>query len=237
MRAALISREPHLLGARSHKRQNVNCQHTAVRHRDQERCDSLCTAPKAAHRSVCGVAVGRTGNVRRMNESTKHPRGGLKDQLALLRRRLLQRGRSSRRDIDELIQEGFLRLCLYQRSQKVPVRDPVGFLVEAVEKVHIDRARRAVLTQRIFSDQSVEEVDCVDTNSPEQDAELQELIERIEWSLAAANPRTREAFLLHRFDGRSSAEIAEQLGISSRAVRDHIAKALLLIDNALSRDE
>ncbi len=171
-----------------------------------------------------------------MNEQTKHLRGGLKDQLALLRRRLLQRGRSSRRDLDELIQEGFLRLCRYQQTQKAPIRDPVAFLVEAVEKVHIDRARRAVLTQRIFSDQSVEELDCVDTNSPEQDAEAHELIERIEWSLAAANPRTREAFLLHRFDGLSSAEIAEQLGISARAVRDHIAKALLLIDNELLRE-
>jgi RNA polymerase sigma-70 factor (ECF subfamily) len=108
--------------------------------------------------------------------------------------------------------------------------------VEAVEKLHIDRAHRAVLTQRIFSDQSVEEVDCVDTNSPEHDAELQELIERIEWSLAAANPRTREAFLLHRFEGMSSTEIAERFGISSRAVRDHIAKALLLIDHELLRE-
>lgn len=172
-----------------------------------------------------------------MNESTKHLRGGgLKDQLALLRRRLLQRGRSSRRDVDDLIQEGFLRLCLYQQAKKEPVRDPVAFLVEVVEKVHIDRARRAVLTHRIFSDQSVEEVDCADPSSPEQDAEMQELLERIEWSLAAANPRTREAFLLHRFEGRSSAEIAEHLGISSRAVRDHIAKALLLIDSALLRE-
>ena len=198
------------------------------------------TDTKRSRRPVSDVDVDvdvvRLANVRRMNESPKHLRGGIKDQLALLRRRLLQRGRSSRRDIDELIQEGFLRLCLYQRAQKNPVRDPVAFLVEAVEKLHIDRARRAVLTQRIFSDQSFEEVDCVDTNSPEQDAEVQELIERIEWSLSAANPRTREAFLLHRFEGMSSAKIAERFGISSRAVRDHIAKALLLIDHELLRE-
>jgi RNA polymerase sigma factor (sigma-70 family) len=172
-----------------------------------------------------------------MNERTKHLRDGLKDQLALLRRRLLQRGRSSRRDIDELIQEGFLRLCLYQQAQKAPVRDPVGFLVDVVEKVHIDRLRRAALTQRIFSDQPVEEVEYVDTaSSPEQDAEAQELIERIERSLAAANPRTREAFLLHRFGGKSYAEIAKQLSISTQAVTNHIAKALLLIDNELLRE-
>ena len=171
-----------------------------------------------------------------MNERAKHLPGGLKDQLVLLRRRLLQRGRSSRKDLDELIQEGFLRLCRYQQEQKALVRDPVAFLVEAVEKVHIDRVRRAALTQRIFSDQPFEEVDCEDSNSPELDAEAHELIERIEWTLATANPRTREAFLLHRFCGMSYVEIADRLSISTRAVTNHIAKALLLIDNELLRE-
>jgi RNA polymerase sigma-70 factor (ECF subfamily) len=108
--------------------------------------------------------------------------------------------------------------------------------VDVVEKVHIDRVRRATLTRRIFSSQTIEEVDCVDTASlPEQDAEACELIERIERSLAAANPRTREAFLLHRFDGMSYAEIGARFSISTRAVTKHIAKALLLIDNELLR--
>jgi RNA polymerase sigma factor (sigma-70 family) len=172
-----------------------------------------------------------------MNERTKHLRDGLKEQLAFLRRLLLQRGRSSRKDIDELIQEGFVRLCRYQKERQAPVRDPVAFLVDVVEKVHIERLRRATLTQRIFSDQPFEDVDYIDTaSSPEQDAEAQELIERIEWTLAAANPRTREAFLLHRFGGMSYAEIARRLSISTQAVTNHIAKALLLIDNELLRE-
>ena len=164
-------------------------------------------------------------------------RNALTDQLAALRRRLLQRGRSSRRDIDDLIQEGFLRLYLYQQERKVPVRDPVGFLVDVVEKVHIDRVRRATITRRIFSDRPLEEVDCADTGSlPEQDAEAHQLIARIEKTLAAANPRTREAFLLHRFEGMSYVEIAERFSISTRAVTNHIAKALVLIDNELLRE-
>jgi RNA polymerase sigma factor (sigma-70 family) len=156
--------------------------------------------------------------------------------LAFLRRLLLRRGRSNRNDIDELIQEGFLRLCRYQQEQNMTVRDPVAFLVNAVEKVHIDHVRRATLARRIFSDQPYQEVDCVEvTSSAEQDAEAHELIERIESSLAAANPRTREAFLLHRFEGMSYAEIAKRLCISTKAVTNHIAKAMLLIDNELSR--
>ncbi len=109
--------------------------------------------------------------------------------------------------------------------------------MDVAEKVRIDHYRRAALTQRIFSDQPFEEIDCADTaSSAEQDAEAHELVERIERSLAAANPRTREAFLLHRFDGMSYGEIAGQLGISTRAVTNHIAKALLLIDAELLRE-
>jgi RNA polymerase sigma-70 factor (ECF subfamily) len=167
----------------------------------------------------------------------KELRNALADQLAALRRRLIQRGRSSRRDVDDLIQEGFLRLCLYQQERKVPVRDPVAFLVDVVEKAHIDRLRRATITRRIFSDQPLEEVDCADTGSlPEQDVEACQLIARIEKSLASANPRTREAFLLHRFDGMSYLEIAERFSISTRAVTKHIAKALILIDSELMRE-
>ncbi len=172
-----------------------------------------------------------------MNERKKHLHAELKDQLTLLRRRLLKRGRSNRQDVDELVQEGFLRLCRYQQEQAAPVRDQVACLVDVVAKVHIDRVRRATRTRRIFSDQPVEVFDCVDTaSSAEQDVEAHELIERIESCLSAANPRTREAFLLHRFEGMSYAEIAKQLGISTRAVTNHIAKALLLVDNALLRE-
>ena len=167
----------------------------------------------------------------------KQLRDAISDQLAALRRRLLRRGRSSRRDIDDLIQEGFLRLCLYQQERKVPVRDPVAFLVDVVEKVQIDRLRRATISRRIFSDRPLEEIDCADTASlPEQDLEAHQLIVRIEKSLASANPRTREAFLLHRFDGMSYLEIAERFSISTRAVTNHIAKALVLIDSELLRE-
>jgi RNA polymerase sigma factor (sigma-70 family) len=172
-----------------------------------------------------------------MNARTRKSGGGLLEQLAALRRRLIQRGRSRGADLDDLIQEGCLRLCVYEQEQKAPVRDPVAFLVDVVEKVHIDRVRRATLTRRIFSDQPFEEVDCVDTGSlPEQQAEAHELIERMERSLVAANPRTREAFLLHRFDGMSYEEIARRFNISTRSVAKHIAKALVLIDNELLRE-
>jgi RNA polymerase sigma factor (sigma-70 family) len=172
-----------------------------------------------------------------MDAPKKLPGDALKEQLARLRRSLLRRGRSSRKDIDDLIQEGYVRLCRYEQRQRVPIRNPVAFLVDVVEKVHIERVRRAVLTAGIFSSQPVEEVESADyASSAEQNAEAEELIERVERMLSSANPRTREAFLLHRFDGLSHAQIAARFRISPQAVAKHIAKALLLIDRELSRE-
>ena len=104
-----------------------------------------------------------------MNARTKDLGSGLLGQLAALRRRLIQRGRSRGADLDDLIQEGCLRLCLYERSRKRRSAIRSHFSLMWSEKVHIDRMRRATLTRRIFSDRPFEEVDCVDTASlPEQ---------------------------------------------------------------------
>jgi RNA polymerase sigma factor (sigma-70 family) len=171
-----------------------------------------------------------------MDRRKKQLHDVLKAQLAQVRRLLLSRGRSRPKDVDDLIQEGFLRLCKYQQERRVAVRDPVGFLVTVAERVHIDFSRRAVLTQRIFSDRPLEEGEYLDTGStPEEVLQGEELAERIEHILSSGNPRTREIFLLHRFDGMRYAEIAERLGISTQAVTNHIAKALLMIDNELLR--
>jgi DNA-directed RNA polymerase specialized sigma24 family protein len=100
-----------------------------------------------------------------MDRRKKQLHDVLKAQLAQVRRLLLSRGRSRPKDVDDLIQEGFLRLCRYQQERQIAVRDPVGFLVTVAERVHIDSSRRAALTQRIFSDRPLEEGEYLDTGS------------------------------------------------------------------------
>jgi RNA polymerase sigma factor (sigma-70 family) len=171
-----------------------------------------------------------------MDRRKKQLQDALKGQLAQVRRLLLSRRRSRPKDIDDLIQEGFLRLCRYQQERQIAVRDPVGFLVTVAERAHIDSSRRAALTQRLFSDRPLEADEYLDSgSSPEEALQAEELAERIERTLSSGNPRTREIFLLHRFEGMRYSEIAERLGISTQAVTNHIAKALLMIDNELLR--
>jgi len=172
-----------------------------------------------------------------VTEQTKYLGDGVKELLISLRRRLLQRGRTNRREIDDLIQEGYLRFVRYERAKNEPVRDPFAFLLQVVENLNIERARHANRTQQVFSPEPIEDVASpAAASTPEQELEAQELLDRIERRLAQANPRTRQALLMHRVEGLSYAEIAQRLGISTQAVTNHIGKALVLIDDERLRE-
>ena len=55
-------------------------------------------------------------------------------------------------------------------------------------------------------------------------------------TLQALPERTRQIFLLHRFDDMTYARIASQFGISVSAVEKHIMKALKALLSATERD-
>ncbi|HEY0680790.1 MAG TPA: sigma-70 family RNA polymerase sigma factor [Steroidobacter sp.] len=61
---------------------------------------------------------------------------------------------------------------------------------------------------------------------PDEALEAHERLARVRAGLKELSPRTREVFLMHRFDGLKYVEIAEKLSISVSAVEKHIARAM-----------
>ncbi|NIJ38531.1 RNA polymerase sigma-70 factor (ECF subfamily) [Sphingopyxis panaciterrae] len=57
-------------------------------------------------------------------------------------------------------------------------------------------------------------------------------IARIEWAIARLPKRTRDVFLMHRFDDLPYDRIAHRLGISEKAVEREIVRALCAIRKA-----
>lgn len=57
-------------------------------------------------------------------------------------------------------------------------------------------------------------------------------IARIEWAIARLPKRTREVFLMHRFDDLPYDRIAHRLGISEKAVEREIVRTLRAIRKA-----
>jgi RNA polymerase sigma factor (sigma-70 family) len=145
-------------------------------------------------------------------------------QTAFLRVRaaLMRRGRSTH-DADDLVQEAWVRLACYERSQTVD--RPEAFLMRTALNLSIDKHR----VQSNHGEEVVlDEVVLVDT-SPDAEAVLlaRERMARLGVGLGRLSDQTREIFLAHRVDGLSYREIAERHQLAISTVEKHVAKATL----------
>ncbi len=73
-------------------------------------------------------------------------------------------------------------------------------------------------------------------NNPEKKFLFEEEFKKVENILELIPPRSREVFVLHKFDGLKYAEIADLLGISKNTVENHIVKALRILRNYYKQD-
>lgn len=71
-------------------------------------------------------------------------------------------------------------------------------------------------------------------DTPEELIDAKELAAAVERIIRELPERSREAYLLHRRDGLSYAEVAEVMGVSVRTVENHIARALRGFRDGLS---
>lgn len=92
----------------------------------------------------------------------------------------------------------------------------------------VERARaRLTLEQRCPGAGSAPE-------NPDDEVAARELAAMIDRVIARLPERSREAYLLHRREGLSYAEIAAVMGVSTRTVENHIARALRGLREGLS---
>lgn len=149
-----------------------------------------------------------------------------------LRRLLMSRGRS-RDDIDDLVQEAFLRLQLYGRDHQV--RHTESFLVRTVLNLSAEQGRRARVRQVVPG--GLESVTLIDPSpTPDEVLASRQRLLRLQAAMQRLSPRSREVLLLHRLDGSSYVQIAETLGISVSMVEKHIARAMFQLRHRMAED-
>jgi len=113
------------------------------------------------------------------------------------------------------------------------VRDPRALLYKTARNLVIDQARRSDVRTRFTDPQ-----DDVVTHEPDQtlgptalepDTLLgsQQMVNAILTTIDSLPPRCRQAFLLHKFDGLSHADVAAHMGISIKMVEQHVRSAVM----------
>jgi RNA polymerase sigma factor (sigma-70 family) len=148
-----------------------------------------------------------------------------------LRRHFRKRGAGS--DAEDLVQEVFLRLQI--GAARTDIDQIERYIFRIANNVLISRYRHDLVEGRPYRDPLTEDVGTPELLSPERI-----LLGREHWSqfvacLTALPPRSRDAFLLHRFEEMTYAAIATRMGISVSAVEKLISRALDQLVSAMER--
>lgn len=131
---------------------------------------------------------------------------------------------------EELTQDVFLRLW-EKRAKLVNVENFGGYLytiTRNLAKAALDK--QLLKTQELLTDNLYTLI-----HQPAPSLEYKELAATLEKAIAALPPRRKEVFLLSRQEEMTYDAIAEHLGISRSAVRQHIVEALVFLRHYIKK--
>ncbi len=135
-------------------------------------------------------------------------------------------------DAEELTQEVFCKIL--KRDRGVADQYPESHVYTIAWSVLRDRARRDKVRQR-GNHVEFDEVTGNAASLPlEQQLASEQQYQRFLACLEALKPKTRNIFLLSRYEGMTYTEIADHYGLSVSAVEKHMIKALTEIKKSLS---
>ncbi|MRR56663.1 MAG: RNA polymerase sigma factor [Deltaproteobacteria bacterium] len=134
----------------------------------------------------------------------------------------------------DLLHELFLRL-LSSGQAITEIRYQRGYLFRCARNLATEAASspRWRAKQQDASALLTQEEDWL---CPERKTADKQTLDRLLITVMHLPPRCRDAFILHKFDGFTYAEVANHMGISVGAVEKHISRALDACRSATRRD-
>ncbi len=124
----------------------------------------------------------------------------------------------------DIAQDVFMRI--WEKRNNVFETIQMGLLVKMANDMLVSNYRR-VKTGQKFRD-AIRKIN-LETVTPEERLIFKELNGRYERALNDLNENERVVFLMNRVDGLKYAEIADQIGISIKAVEKRMSKALTFL--------
>lgn len=120
----------------------------------------------------------------------------------------------------------FLRVLL-ARDALFGVEQPRAWLTTTAKRLLIDAARRQQIEQAYLAELALLDPGRDGYPSPEQILAAVQALLQLGAVLEGVAPKARSAFVGHYLDERSHAEIAAELGVSTRMVQKYLAQVLL----------
>lgn len=135
------------------------------------------------------------------------------------------------RDVDDVVQESFLRIWRARLSR--PIASTKTFLFQVARHLVVDKVRRdRVAKTDALGDLAVLNV-TEDRPDPAELLSYHEKVSLVADALANLPSRCREVFVLRKFKGVPQAEIAFRLQISERTVESQVTRGMKLMEKYL----
>ncbi|WP_454828915.1 sigma-70 family RNA polymerase sigma factor [Paraburkholderia xenovorans] len=143
-------------------------------------------------------------------------------------RRFLSRLVNDSDTASDIAQECYARVLSITHSGGA-IENPRALLYRTARNLVIDMHRRATVRTTLDIDELAEHEEPVapQMNQPDELWASSQRTQSLLAAIEALPPRCREAFILHKFDGLSHAEVARRMGISRNMVEKHIVRGLL----------
>lgn len=145
-----------------------------------------------------------------------------------LARRLLCRATA-----EDIAQDVFVRLA----SSKVAAVHPRYLIFRTAANLATNYNRNERRRAELRDSQLAAEQADTDQCHPERIAIARESLRRLAFELASWPARTREIFILNRYDGLTQREIGERLALSATSIERHMARAVLRLADWAERDD
>jgi RNA polymerase sigma factor (sigma-70 family) len=153
--------------------------------------------------------------------------------------RYLTRKLNSSEEAEDIAQNAYIRIQALKELP--PMENSKAYLYQVASNLIIDQKRREKLHTRymqgeVLKRQAVGEFGAVDAESPEALLVAQRELESMQEVLNALPEKARRAFMMHRRDGLSYSDIANELGVTVSSVEKYILQALKHFRKRLQRE-
>lgn len=131
---------------------------------------------------------------------------------------------------EDLVQDVFLQL--WEKRSEVKEETLRSFLFAIARNSFLKNRRRQKYDLKFRSDYLVK----IENESPDYILEMKEFDAILQKTIAGLPEKSRVVFLMHRLDGMTYSEIAENLGVSIKAIEKQMSKALKMLRKELGNN-
>lgn len=132
----------------------------------------------------------------------------------------------------DLTHDTFVRVMCYESGE--PVKNSRALLYRIAGNLAIDHHRANPIRPECIDDFHENEQLATDLHDPARVACARQALDRLRVAIEGLPPQCRRAFVLHKFDGSSHAEIAAEFGVTRNAVEKLLIRALVQLRQTLA---